>query len=92
MYLVVCYDVVNDRRRSRLMRRLREQLRHVQKSVFEGPLDEPRLVALRAMILDEIDPATDTVRIYDLCSRCQPATELLGTSVYVESEETDEVY
>lgn len=92
MYLVICYDVVNDRRRSRLMRRLREQLRHVQKSVFEGPLDEPRLIALRAMIMDEIDPTTDTVRIYDLCSRCQQSVELLGTSVFVETEELDEIY
>lgn len=92
MYLVVCYDVVNDRRRGRLMRRLREYLRHVQKSVFEGPLDDERLIDLRSMIVDEIDPVTDTVRIYHLCARCQSATELLGTSTFVESEETDEVY
>ncbi|HVA45947.1 MAG TPA: CRISPR-associated endonuclease Cas2 [Pirellulales bacterium] len=92
MYLVVCYDVVSDHRRGRLLRRLREYLRHVQKSVFEGPLDDERLATLRSMIIDEIDPVTDTVRIYHLCRGCQPATELLGTSVFVEVEERDEVY
>lgn len=92
MYLVVCYDVVSDRRRGRLMRRLREYLPRVQKSVFEGPLDDERLVKLRAMVLDEIDLTTDTVRIYHLCRGCQPATELLGTSVFIDAQEHDEVY
>lgn len=92
MHLIVCYDIVSDRRRGRLMRRLREHLTRVQKSVFEGSLDEQRLLALRTMILEEINPVEDTVRIYRLCGRCQPATELLGTSVFVDTEETDEVY
>jgi CRISPR-associated protein Cas2 len=92
MYLVVCYDVVSDRRRGRLMRRLREYLPRVQKSVFEGPLDDALLIKMRSMILDEIDLTTDTVRIYHLCRGCQSGTELLGTSVFVDAEEHDEVY
>jgi CRISPR-associated protein Cas2 len=92
MHLIVCYDIVSDRRRGRLMRRLREHLTRVQKSVFEGPLDEERLVRLRAMIMEEIDPVEDTVRVYHLCGRCQPATGLLGTSLFVDTEEPDEVY
>jgi CRISPR-associated protein Cas2 len=92
MHLIVCYDVVSDRRRGRLMRRLREYLPRVQKSVFEGPLDDERLIRLRAMVMDEIDPTEDTVRIYHLCRGCQPSTELMGTSVFVETEESDEVY
>lgn len=92
MYPIVCYDVVSDRRRGRLMRRLREYLSRVQKSVFEGPLDDERLLKMRAMILDEIDLTTDTVRIYHLCRGCQTGTELLGTSVFIDAEERDEVY
>ena len=91
MYLVVCYDIVDDRRRARVLRKLKEYLAHVQKSVFEGELADERLAQMRAMLLDEIDPALDTVRIYHLCARCIPATEVLGVGIYVDAEESDEV-
>ncbi len=91
MYLVVCYDVVSDRRRARLLRRMKGYLPHVQKSVFEGELADARLPQLREMILREIDPTEDTVRIYHLCERCIPSTEVLGTGVYVERGDEDEI-
>ena len=92
MYVVVCYDVVSDRRRARLLRRLKGFLPHVQKSVFEGEVTDPRLLELRRMIAEEIDAAEDTVRIYHLCGRCIPATEVLGTGIYVERGDADEVF
>ena len=91
MYLVVCYDIVENRRRARVARRVVEYLTRVQKSVFEGPLADDRLEPLRRMLLEEIDPVTDTVRIYHLCGRCVPATEVLGTGPFLQSEESDEV-
>ena len=91
MYLVVCYDIVENRRRARVARRMVEYLTRVQKSVFEGPLADDRLEPLRRMLLEEIDPVTDTVRIYHLCGRCVPATEVLGTGTFLQSEESDEV-
>jgi CRISPR-associated protein Cas2 len=92
LYLVVCYDVVGNRRRARLLKRLKDHLPHVQKSVFEGELDDARLPALRETILREIDPREDTVRIYHLCRRCIPATEVLGVGVYVDRDDADEVF
>ena len=91
MYLVVSYDIVENRRRNRVLRKLREYLSHVQKSVFEGELDDTRLEPLRQMLLEEIDPTEDTVRIYRLCARCVPVTEVMGTGVYVEDDDLDEV-
>ena len=91
MYLVVCYDVVSNRRRARLLRRMKGFLPHVQKSVFEGEIGDAQVLALRRMILEEIDPAEDTVRIYHLCGRCIPATEVLGVGVYVERGDMDEI-
>lgn len=66
-------------------------LTHVQKSVFEGEVADDRLQFLRQMLLDEIDPSEDNVRIYHLCARCQPATEVLGVGVYVGNDESDQV-
>jgi len=91
LYLVVCYDIVENRRRARVARRMVEYLVRVQKSVFEGPLADDRLEALRRMLLEEIDPVTDTVRIYHFCGKCIPATEVLGTGTFLETEESDEV-
>jgi CRISPR-associated protein Cas2 len=91
VYVVVCYDVVSDRRRARLLKRLKGFLPHVQKSVFEGELTEVRLVEMREMIVSIIDATEDTVRIYHLCGRCIPATEVLGTGVYVEAGDPDVV-
>jgi CRISPR-associated protein Cas2 len=82
VHLVVCYDIVENRRRNRLLRKMKEYLSHVQKSVFEGELEDSRLESLRQMILEEIDPGEDTVRIYHLCGRCVRVTEVLGTGVY----------
>mgnify|MGYP003487782259 CR=1 FL=1 len=75
------------------MRRLRGYLTRVQKSVFEGQLADERLEPLRRMLLDEIDPVTDTVRIYHLCGRCIPATEVLGLGLgeFIDREDADEV-
>ena len=91
MYLVVCYDIVENCRRNRLMRKMRGFLSHVQKSVFEGDLADDRIEALRQVVLEEIDLEKDTVRIYRLCGRCAPTTEVLGTGIYVEGEEVDDV-
>lgn len=91
MYLVVCYDIVENRRRNRILKKLREHLSHVQKSVFEGELSDERVGGLRQMLLEEMDPVVDTVRIYHQCARCVPAIEVLGTGVYVDQEESDQV-
>ncbi len=91
MHLVVCYDVVTDKRRNKLHNRLHGFLRHVQKSVFEGHLPGKRYPKLLAMIRDTVDLHTDTVRIYHMCVGCHQLTELIGTSVTVPQAPVDVV-
>lgn len=91
MYLVVCYDIVSDRRRARMLRKMKAYLPHVQKSVFEGELPDARHHQLRRIIQEVINPAEDTVRIYRVCERCIPATEVIGLGIYVERGDADEV-
>ena len=90
-YIVVCYDIVENRTRTRVMKRLKEYLPHVQKSVFEGEISEPDLQKMRQVVESELDLLTDTVRIYRLCRRCVPSTEIIGLGEYVESEDADEI-
>jgi CRISPR-associated protein Cas2 len=88
-HLVISYDVTDDRIRARLAKRLRGYVNRVQKSVFEGPVDDGRIEELRSEIRQTMDQDADSVRIYSLCSRCQGATEVMGTGVYIEQEEGD---
>lgn len=89
MYVVVAYDIVLDKRRTRLAKRLKGFLQRVQKSVFEGEISDDRLADLQEIIWSEIDPTEDSVRIYHLCGRCIPQTDIMGQGVYLGPEEDE---
>lgn len=89
MFLVVCYDIVEDRRRARLFRQMKDFLPRVQKSVFEGPLSDARYYILLTIIKKEIDHQTDTVRIYQLCARCIYSIDIIGTGSWIDPEPGD---
>lgn len=91
MHLIVCYDIVENRNRTRVARKMIGFLQRVQKSVFEGELADNRVEALRQMLLEEIDASTDTVHIFMLCGRCVAAVEVMGVGVYVEDDDADEI-
>lgn len=89
MHLVVCYDVVEDSRRRKLRNGLRSFLEHVQKSVFEGPLNPGRYDDLIRMVTRIIDHDTDTVRIYSMCAGCSQLTDHIGVAEVVALEPED---
>ena len=71
MLILVAYDVSTDTPKGR--RRLRRVAKvcltfgqRVQKSVFECNVDKATYVLLEKRLLDEIDPAEDYLRLYQL--------------------------
>ncbi len=90
-YIVLAYDIADDRRRDRLVRRLTDDLVRVQESVFEGLISDRRHVALRAAVNDLIDHRTDNIRVYTLCQRCRLSVESMGVSITPPSPEDDVV-
>jgi CRISPR-associated protein Cas2 len=66
MIWVLCYDVVEDRRRSRFFKRLKRYMVPVQKSVFEGPLSAVELAKVERLVVTELDLETDSVRLYPM--------------------------
>ncbi|MCS7213892.1 MAG: CRISPR-associated endonuclease Cas2 [Candidatus Calescibacterium sp.] len=90
MYIVVAYDITDDRRRDRLAKRLKAYIDRVQKSVFEGEVSQDVLDRIRRIVIDTIDMQTDSVRIYHLCGKCRGYTELIGTALPWQ-ERTDEI-
>ncbi len=83
-YVVVAYDVRDDTRRLRVAKVLKNALERVQKSVFEGDLDQDRLEVVEARARRHIDEREDSLRVYPLCARCAAAIRAYGISPVIE--------
>jgi CRISPR-associated protein Cas2 len=84
MLIVVSYDVVSDRRRTRLAHTLKDFGQRVQYSVFECRLEVEALERLRHKVEKLIDPLEDSVRIYRLCLECDRQVEIQGMGKVTE--------
>lgn len=78
MLIVVSYDVVNDRRRAKVHKMLKNFGTRVQYSVFECQLDAKELKRLQKRLRPLIDLKEDSVRFYQLCEVCLPKAEVMG--------------
>jgi len=63
---LIAYDVPDDKRRTKLAKRLLSYGDRIQYSVFVSDLKPARFVRLRAMINDTVEMAEDSVLICDL--------------------------
>ena len=74
----MCYDIVENRRRTRVMKIMKGFGFHAQKSVFECYLDQDQLKKLTKLLKEKIDLKEDSIRIYPLCSECVQGTLAIG--------------
>jgi CRISPR-associated protein Cas2 len=77
-WVVVSYDIVNDRRRAKVMKTLEGFGHRVQYSVFECELRPADLEKLKVRLKTLIQIEEDDVRFYDLCENCQGKVTMLG--------------
>jgi CRISPR-associated protein Cas2 len=75
MFIVVAYDISDDRRRGRLHTALKHFGMAVQESVFECHLTVSQLWRMKALVEQVIDPRVDQVRYYFLCEACARRNE-----------------
>ena len=78
MFVVISYDIPDDRRRSRVSGVLEGYGVRVQKSVFEVEVEERQYERLSAQVLREIQPDEDSVRYYHLCAGCRGRVVIQG--------------
>jgi len=83
LYVVVAYDIEDDRRRTRIARTLEGYGERVQYSVFECELDEARLRRLVQALERQLRPG-DAVRVYRM-PRGEAGVLILGGRDMVES-------
>lgn len=77
-WVVVSYDVVDDKRRTKVMKTLAGYGRWVQYSVFECEVRPADLIRLQERLRQIIHEEQDDVRFYILCDRCLERVTTLG--------------
>lgn len=87
-FVLVTYDISDDRRRTRLHDELLQFGTPVQYSVFECLLDGKDLARMKRAVRRRIRPRLDRVRFYYLCQACVARTEVTsGPEVSGEVQE-----
>ena len=78
MHFVIAYDVVKDRRRTKVMNTLKDFGLRVQYSVFECELTPAKADVLRERLGKLIDKKQDKLHMYPMCDACFFRSESLG--------------
>jgi CRISPR-associated protein Cas2 len=78
MFIVIAYDIPDDRRRTRLYKTLLRFGEPVQYSVFECHLTDAQFEKLRQAVARVINAAEDHVRYYELCQSCGRRIRTVG--------------
>ncbi len=78
MFVVVSYDIVDNKKRNRVADLMLDYGRRVQKSVFECDLNEKDLNNMIQEATELIDSETDSLIIYRLCEDCVPKIQAHG--------------
>ena len=79
MFVLVCFDIADDKDRRQAVKIIGDYGYRVQKSVFECPeMPEEQYLKMKARLEDCIDSLCDTVRYYRVCSDCVRKIEYSG--------------
>lgn len=83
MITFITYDITDPKRLVKTHKFLKEFGINTQKSVFECDIDEIALKRIRRYCRDNLDLATDAVRIYKICSGCMNKVSLSGVGLKI---------
>ncbi|HAX78367.1 MAG TPA: CRISPR-associated endonuclease Cas2 [Cyanobacteria bacterium UBA11372] len=78
MYVVISYDIPEDKRRTKIHKALKSYGQWMQYSVFECELTPTQYAKLRSRLAKLIKPKEDSIRFYFLCACCQGKVERIG--------------
>lgn len=78
MFTVISYDIVSDRRRTKVHKFLQGYGTRVQYSVFECDLTRTQLATVQRELRKQVDRTTDSVRFYFLDVAAVQQIQVLG--------------
>lgn len=85
IYILVIYDIVNNKRRLQFAKRMNGYGFRVQKSAFEAMISASQYRKIISEIPSLIDAATDSVRVYKI--RGSGEVSLFGVNETIKDEE-----
>lgn len=86
MFVVISYDIVDDRRRLKVAQKLEDYGTRVQYSVFECILEEEKLKELQKGLVSLIEEE-DSLRFYQLCEGCLKRIKVYGSAEVTKDQE-----
>lgn len=90
MYYVICYDISNNGRRTKLHEMLLGYGTPVQKSVFECELKLSQFEKLKKRIDPFAKAKGESIRYYRMCKRCRDTIRAYGVPL-TEQDETKDI-
>jgi CRISPR-associated protein Cas2 len=87
MFIVISYDIPDDKRRIKAAKQLENYGKRVQYSVFEAILEEEKLKEMCEKLVSIININEDSLRIYGLCNSCLKKTKLYGVGEISKDED-----
>jgi len=86
MLIIVSYDIIEDKKRTKVAKELLNFGKRVQYSVFECDLKPEKIEAMKKRVMNFVDLEKDSLRIYYLCQTCRQQIESYGVKQGWESE------
>ena len=87
MFIVVTYDIIDDKRRNRVAKTMEDYGTRVQYSVFECILEEAHLTEMVNTLTGHINHVEDSIRFYILCRGCITSVKMLGKGTLTEDKD-----
>ena len=91
MFILVSYDIENDKRRTRVARALEAYGVRVQYSVFECNLEPAQLKQMKQRLTRIMKRASEdeawSIRFYALCTACVKRIEIMGQGHVTRDED-----
>lgn len=78
MQYVVCYDIADDARRSRISQILLDFGTRVQESVFVAHLDDVLAARLRERVMRVVNRQQDRLHMFEICAACEKKAWVMG--------------
>ena len=86
MFVVVTYDITDDKRRLHVSDELENFGARVNFSVFECHLEAESLTDLKQRLAEKINSSEDNVRYYVLCDACLKKVEVHGKNQVTQDQ------
>lgn len=87
MFILISYDISDNKRRNKICNTLKNYGTRVQFSVFECLLENKNFMRLKTKLLKLIKEDEDKLRIYQLCESCKSNILTYGSVKVTEDEE-----